>query len=372
VAAADGSVSPAQVKGTVVIGTYDGALLGLSLESGEQIFGYAPHVGCVKSLHCNEAGALASGGTDSAVRLFDLARGVENGELMVHDDTVSCVRFWGSTSLISGDSEGTVCIWQCGTWEMLMKFRAHKAGVACLAVHPSGWLMASAGRDRGLRLWDLTRGTSAAHLSTDEVVEALEWSPDGGRVAALSPLELLVVRVSSCEALPYRNPNSGGLTRISLTAVMFLDGGEVVLGDGKGDLRVLEPASNGKGLVEVCRLPDDGKRGRIKALLRGSGGLFLVGSSAGRVELWHACPGTRAAEPGAVSQRWRVDTEARLTCAALWRVSGAAAGQATTAGAAGSGPRGGKRRPRHKAKVGSAASAGVRRSGAGRNKRRRR
>lgn len=36
--------------------------------------------------------------------------------------------------------------------------RAHKGGVTGLAVHPSGALALSVGRDRGLRLWDLVKG----------------------------------------------------------------------------------------------------------------------------------------------------------------------------------------------------------------------
>eukprot|EP00434_Breviolum_minutum_P002313 symbB.v1.2.002041.t1/scaffold105.1/size328853/7 len=54
-------------------------------------------------------------------------------------------------------------------------------------------MMASAGRDQRIQLWDLTRGTSAAHLTVPESVEILEWSPDGQSIAALSPRELVAV-----------------------------------------------------------------------------------------------------------------------------------------------------------------------------------
>mmetsp|Transcript_10241 Transcript_10241/g.30814 ORF Transcript_10241/g.30814 Transcript_10241/m.30814 type:complete len:354 (-) Transcript_10241:215-1276(-) len=317
-----GSEGHPELRGTIVVGTYDGALLGLSLESGEQTFGYAPHVGCVKTIHCNKAGSLASGGTDNAVRLFDLAKGLENGELQVHEDTVSCVRLWESSTLVSGDKTGTVCIWQAGNWEVLHKFRAHKEGVASLAVHPSGRVMASSGRDRGLRLWDLMRGTCAASLDVEEAAEELEWSPDGSRIAALSPRGLQLVNATTGEVLAYRDPSCSGLTRVSLTAVMFLSGGPLLLGDGRGDVRVLEPDTSGKSLVEVSKLPSDAKRGRIKALLRGGAdaadGLFVVGTSTGRVEVWMTRAGARVSEDGAFAKLWDVDTDLRLTCAALW------------------------------------------------------
>ena len=43
--------------------------------------------------------------------------------------------------------------------------RAHKGGVTGLAIHPSGALAISVGRDRGLRLWDLLKGCAAAAAS---------------------------------------------------------------------------------------------------------------------------------------------------------------------------------------------------------------
>ena len=48
-----------------MVGTYDGGLLGFGLD-GLQRFGYAPHLGCIKALHCTEAGKLATGATDNA------------------------------------------------------------------------------------------------------------------------------------------------------------------------------------------------------------------------------------------------------------------------------------------------------------------
>eukprot|EP00434_Breviolum_minutum_P002312 symbB.v1.2.002040.t1/scaffold105.1/size328853/6 len=76
----------AATAATVVVGTYDGGLLGFGLEDGVQRFGYAPHVGCVKAVHCTETGKLATGATDNSVRLFDLAKGVEMGELQEHEE----------------------------------------------------------------------------------------------------------------------------------------------------------------------------------------------------------------------------------------------------------------------------------------------
>ncbi|CAJ1429416.1 unnamed protein product [Effrenium voratum] len=299
---------------------YDGGLLGFGLD-GAQRFGYAPHVGCVKAVHCNQAGKLATGATDNSVKLFDLARSVELGELQEHEDSVACLQYWQNT-LVTGGSDGQVCIWRCGDYELLLKFKGHKAAVTCLAIHPSGRMMASAGRDQRLQLWDLTRGTSAAHL-TMEGLEALEWSPDGERIAALSPKELTAVEVKDpSSAASFKDASSAGFMRVSFTAVAWLSPHLLALGDAKGAVRVLR---HGAELVEVCQLPETEKgtpAPRVKALLARDGRL-LVGMSAGQVEVW----GFILAKAAPEFEKLRVvDTKSRLTCLTAWFQAAADAG----------------------------------------------
>lgn len=318
--------------GTVVLGTYDGAIIGLRADTGAQIFGYAPHAGCVKAVSCSKSGRLASGGSDHSVRLFDLAKGVEIGELQEHDDTVCSLDFWGASSFVTGGVDGQVCIWRCSDWELLLKFRGHKSALVDLAVHPSGRMMASAGRDSSVRLWDLTRGTSAALVSSEDVFETIFWSPQGTRLAALSPKLLQVVDAQSGAVGSYRDPNSGGFLRVTLSAAMFLREGEVILGDAKGFLRVVafkKGAGEQGELVEVCRLQDDDARVRIKSLARASEGgelkrgdsmTFALGTSSGRVEIWRfTAPAPSNAASADHFRRLRVvDTATRLTCMTFW------------------------------------------------------
>lgn len=311
--------------GAIVIGTYDGGLLGFSAVDGVQKFGYAPHTGCVKTLHCSQAGRLASGGTDHMVRLFNLSRGVELGELQEHQDTVTCLKFVGASTLITASEDGQVCIWQCANWDLLLKFRAHKVAVTCLAVHPSGRLMASAGKDKGVRLWDLMRGTSAADLSTADVVQALEWSPSGEHLAVLSEVELILVNSQTDAVATYREPGSAGIMRVTLSAAMFLTDTAVLLGDGRGALRIMGCAKEGGDVVEICQVSPGSARGRVKAMSR-AGDMFALGTSTGSVEVWQVATsawGTRAAQTSDFSQLRVVDTGARLTCLTMWRSSAA-------------------------------------------------
>jgi len=311
----------------VAIGTYDGGLLGLDAEAGDQTFGFEGHTGCVKAMHGSSDGFLASGGTDNLVKLFDVAGNVDAGELVQHGDAVNCVEFWGGCTLVTGDADGQVCIWSRRKWELLLKFRAHKASLTCIAIHPTGRLMASAGRDKTLRLWDLMRGTAAANLSTNESMEVLSWSSDGSFMAALGSKEVLLVNLSSNSTASYRDPSASGLMFVSLTAMIFLKGNDLLVGDGKGELRVLQPGSSETSLVEVCRLPTEkpekGVNSRVKAIARSiTTGFIVVGLSSGRIETWRLAEDAEVTDEGAFSKLWAVETGARLTCLSLCPSSG--------------------------------------------------
>mmetsp|Transcript_45337 Transcript_45337/g.84548 ORF Transcript_45337/g.84548 Transcript_45337/m.84548 type:complete len:349 (+) Transcript_45337:35-1081(+) len=307
-------------SGTVVIGTYDGGLLGFGLEDGAQTFGYAPHVGCIKTVHCNQEGKLASGATDNAVRLFDLSKRIELGELQEHQDSVSALQFWNGT-LVTASSDGQVCIWRGGDFELLLKFQGHKAAVTSLAVHPSGRMIASTGRDLRIQLWDLTRGTSAAHLSLKENAEVLEWSPCGDRIAVLCPRELMAVQVKTNHTASFKDPSSAGFVRINFTAVSWLSSSMLALGDAKGEVRIL--TFDGEALTQACALPPkeaDAPATRVKALATCAQRL-LVGLSSGEVEVWStpADLGEQAAPEAADFRKLRVvQTKGRLTCMTVW------------------------------------------------------
>lgn len=269
------------------------------------------------------------------VRLFDLMKGVELGELQEHQDAVSCLEFWGTTTLITGGADGQVCIWRAQDWELLLKYRAHKAAVACLAVHPSGRLMASSGRDRGIRLWDLTRGTAAATLSAEDSVEELHWSPNGNCIAALSGKELLLVDATNADSIAtFCNPASAGFMRVTLSASAFLADSWLAVGDGKGDVRIVGKSGNAEKqsqqLMEVCRLPVDAgaSRGRVKSMSSAAQGLLVLGMSSGSVEVWSYSPSKLTSKEGPKAADFAlvrtVDTKVRLTCLTVWAAAPAA------------------------------------------------
>jgi WD40 repeat protein len=57
--------------------------------------------------------------------------------------------------LASAGKDGTVKLWDFESGKELRAFKAHAGGIARVAFHPEGKQLATAGADRTLTLWDV-------------------------------------------------------------------------------------------------------------------------------------------------------------------------------------------------------------------------
>lgn len=128
--------------------------------------------------------------------------------------------------MLSTSADGTLSLFRTRDWSLLRKFKGHKVRsrrqriCACCpdcsdigfclfllqgpvkhaAVHPSGRVALSVGKDRCLRMWDLLgRSTNKSSTSTKLGAEAdlVRWNTKGNKIAVLLDREVRIYTIVS-------------------------------------------------------------------------------------------------------------------------------------------------------------------------------
>ncbi|WP_309238025.1 pentapeptide repeat-containing protein [Streptomyces albidus (ex Kaewkla and Franco 2022)] len=153
--------------------------------TGAHVSTLTQHRGRVRSIAFRaDGGLLATGCDDSRVRLWDPATSELVAELEGHTDRVYSVTFGAANGVVlSASWDGTARIWQDG--EARHVLRGHRGRLWAAASHPSRPLLATAGDDRTVCLWDTETGVLTSRLiSHTGRVLALAFSPDGSLLAS--------------------------------------------------------------------------------------------------------------------------------------------------------------------------------------------
>ncbi|KAG8739793.1 hypothetical protein FRC10_005176 [Ceratobasidium sp. 414] len=178
----------------IIVGTYEKLLYGLEgrLELKKDlpeeisvhltpIFIFPAHVACVRAVAASPQGGkwLATGSTDEIIKVWDLRRRKEIGRLVQHQGSITHLSFPSRSHLLSASEDGTLGLFSSRDWVLLRTLKGHKGKVNDVAVHPSGKLALSVGKDRTLRMWDMMRGKGAASTKLGKEGELVRWSISG-------------------------------------------------------------------------------------------------------------------------------------------------------------------------------------------------
>jgi len=107
---------------------------------------------------------VAAGGTDGAVRLWDVPTGQERAVLKGHEGTIYCVDFSpDGASLASGSGDRTVKVWDVAAGREKMSLEGHEDRVKCVQFSPDGARLASAFGRNQVKLWDAEKGALLGH-----------------------------------------------------------------------------------------------------------------------------------------------------------------------------------------------------------------
>lgn len=109
-------------------------------------------------------------------------------ELKGHTAVVWAVAFSPEGKLLaSAGADGAIILWDTKTWEHKEPLRGHKGDVYSLSFSPDGQTLASAGKDKTIKLWNTRTGQLAPVQLPDEhkdEVWRVAFSPDGKLLAS--------------------------------------------------------------------------------------------------------------------------------------------------------------------------------------------
>jgi WD40 repeat protein/serine/threonine protein kinase len=166
------------------------------LKSGELVRDLKGHREYVFSVAFSPDGRRAysaSGGTppvtdgsDSAIRVWDLAQGWEVGQLVGHKGIVENVAVSpDGRRVLSGGADKTPILWDAEVGRERLRLRGHTALVQCVAFLPDGEHAVSCSRDGTIRFWSLESGQEIDSFRGHEAeANWLAVSPDGHRMVS--------------------------------------------------------------------------------------------------------------------------------------------------------------------------------------------
>lgn len=265
------------------LGGYDGSVAGLSLTTDPSDgllsltanFAYNSHINAVRSAAFNGR-MLVTGGVDETIRIYDLSRRVERGNLFHHEGTINALRWVhdaGRDLLLSASDDKTICVWRAADWRCLKRLVAHQAGVLDIAPHKTGRLAISVARDRALFMWNLVRGKVAFSVKTKgHAASVARWSPSGqcyllaaGNVVTVSEVEGRETRMFAHES--------------EVFCAEYVEEGKVVTGGEDKVVRIWDERAPGKCVVAM----------KHEAWVRDVGvvnSLLFSADSKGGVKIW--------------------------------------------------------------------------------------
>lgn len=183
------SVSWGAEDKTLASASYDKLIKIWNAETGAEEKTLKDHADAVYGLTYNPPGnLLASASADRSVKVWDVASGKRIYTLSGHGDIVFALDWApGGSELISAGADKTLRAWKVNAQagNQARSTTAHGSTLNDAAFSRDGKLIASAGDDRVVKIWDATNGAEKKKIEGfSEGILSVAFSPDATQIAA--------------------------------------------------------------------------------------------------------------------------------------------------------------------------------------------
>ena len=177
---------------TLAIGTDDGSIRLWDMPGGHERALLRVHNGVIRSLAFSADGRrLVSTSEGRSIMLWDAIEGIPLGPLQLGRDghnTVLFATFCGDGRHVAvSEASGSpveVTLLDSETGEVRNRLTGHNTGVQALAFSPDGRILATAGQDRCIKIWDWADSDLRTTLDDGVgVLKSIAFSPDGSLLA---------------------------------------------------------------------------------------------------------------------------------------------------------------------------------------------
>jgi WD40 repeat protein len=250
---------------------------------------FGEHPGRARAVAFHPGGRqLASTGGDvgrpSDIKLRTVPSGRLIGTLRGHTDLVVALAYHPQRNLLaSAGYDNTIRIWDLDRLDTLVVLKGHTAEVGSLAFSPDGRLLASGSGDRTVRIWDYENGPQPVRVLAGHQAEvaAVAFSPDGTLLASGS--HDTTIKLWSMPGGMERRELRGHKGEVACLA--FSPHGQLLASGGgqraeHGEVRTWEVAS---GKVQFLRY---GLSDRILSLSYARDGKLAAGGRDGLIRIW--------------------------------------------------------------------------------------
>ncbi|MFI6927449.1 AAA family ATPase [Nonomuraea spiralis] len=191
-----------------------------------------------------DGGTLATGGSDSAVILWDIRDPVMPGKAAVltgHEGPVTSAEFDARGSLlVTGDAKGRVVLWNTADPRHPRQAAVLKnlGAVNTVALSPRGAVLATAGQNAKAALWDVTDPGKPLRLATisghDKPISSIAFSPDGRLLATASDDATVKLWQVSTPTRPHRVATIKKELFLPKHVAFHPDGNDLAIAGGRG------------------------------------------------------------------------------------------------------------------------------------------